>query len=81
MIAIFRREIKNYLKRPLFWIGVLLVIYGVFNAIQVLICIHVILQRGRKSPMISPLFLMRVKCMRGIYRQIRRNTGNYGMNS
>ena len=32
MIAIFKREIMNYLKRPLFWVGVLLVIYGVFNA-------------------------------------------------
>ena len=29
MIAIFKREIRNYLKRPLFWVGVLLVIYGV----------------------------------------------------
>lgn len=26
MIAIFKREIMNYLKRPLFWVGVLLVI-------------------------------------------------------
>ena len=32
MIAIFKREVKNYLKWPLFWVGVLLVIYGVFNA-------------------------------------------------
>ena len=31
MIAIFKREVKNYLKWPLFWVGVLLVIYGVFN--------------------------------------------------
>mgnify|MGYP000441173387 CR=1 FL=1 len=31
MIAIFKREIRNYLKRPLFWVGVLLVIYGVFK--------------------------------------------------
>lgn len=31
MIAIFRREIKNYLKHPLFWIGVVIVIYEVFS--------------------------------------------------
>lgn len=31
MIAIIRREIKNYFKRPLFWLGVLLVVYGVFS--------------------------------------------------
>ncbi|HKM35898.1 MAG TPA: ABC transporter permease subunit [Lachnospiraceae bacterium] len=30
MIAIVKREIKNYLKRPLFGIGVILVILGVF---------------------------------------------------
>lgn len=31
MIAIFRREIKNYLRHPLFWIGVAIVIYGIFS--------------------------------------------------
>lgn len=31
MLAILKREIKNYLKRPLFWIGVVIVIYGVFT--------------------------------------------------
>lgn len=31
MIAIFKREIKNYLKRPLFWVGIAIVIYGVFS--------------------------------------------------
>lgn len=31
MIAILKREIKNYLKRPLFWIGVVIVIWGVFS--------------------------------------------------
>ena len=40
MIAIFKREIKNYLKRPLFWVGVLLVIYGVFNATSPYLTTH-----------------------------------------
>ena len=31
MTAIIKREIKNYLKRPLFWIGVAVVILGVFQ--------------------------------------------------
>ena len=31
MIAIFKRELKNYLKRPLFWVGIALVICGVFT--------------------------------------------------
>lgn len=34
MIAIFKRETKNYLKRPLFWIGVAIVIYGVFSDVS-----------------------------------------------
>lgn len=34
MIAILKREIKNYLKHPLFWIGIVIVVYGVFRAIS-----------------------------------------------
>ena len=40
MIAIFKRVIRNYLKRPLFWVGVLLVIYGVFNATSPYLTTH-----------------------------------------
>lgn len=34
MTAIIKREIKNYLKRPLFWIGVAVVILGVFQNVS-----------------------------------------------
>ena len=47
MIAIFKREIKTYLKRPLFWVGVLLVIYGVFNATSSYLTTHY-LEQGEK---------------------------------
>lgn len=47
MIAIFKREIKNYLKRPLFWVGVLLVLYGVFNATSPYLTTHY-LEQGEK---------------------------------
>lgn len=40
MIAIFKREIKNYLKQPLFWVGILLVIYGVFSATSSYLTTH-----------------------------------------
>ena len=40
MIAIFKREIKNYLKRPLFWVGIVLVIYGVFSATSPYLTTH-----------------------------------------
>lgn len=45
MIAIFKREIRNYLKRPLFWVGVLLVIYGVFNATSPYLTTHYLTTR------------------------------------
>lgn len=34
MMAILKREIKSYLKSPWFWIGVAIVIYGVFSAVS-----------------------------------------------
>lgn len=46
MIAIFKREIRNYLKRPLFWVGVLLVIYGVFNATSPYLTTHYLSYNG-----------------------------------
>lgn len=47
MIAIFKREIKNYLKHPLFWVGILLVIYGVFNSTSPYLTTHY-LEEGEK---------------------------------
>lgn len=44
MIAILKREIKNYLKRPLFWIGIMLVIYGVFNNTSSYLTTHYLAQ-------------------------------------
>ena len=40
MIAIFNRDIMNYLKRPLFWVVVRLVIYGVYNATSPYLASH-----------------------------------------
>lgn len=74
MIAIIRREIKTILSDHYFGL-VFCWSFMEFLAIQVLICIHVILQKGRKSPMISQLFLMRVKCMKGIYRRSEETPG------
>lgn len=34
MIAIIKREIKNYLKHPLFWLGLLIVIWGMFGNLR-----------------------------------------------
>lgn len=47
MLAILKREIKNYLKRPLFWIGVAIVIYGVFNTTSPYLATHY-LEQGEK---------------------------------
>lgn len=40
MLAILKREIKNYLKQPLFWVGIAIVIYGVFNDVSPYLTTH-----------------------------------------
>lgn len=40
MKAIIRREILNYLKRPLFWIAIIVVIFGVFQQLNPYLTIH-----------------------------------------
>lgn len=40
MKAIMKREIRNYLKRPLFWAGVLIVIFGVYQNVKPYLRIH-----------------------------------------
>jgi len=47
MAVILKREIKNYLRRPLFWLGVAIVIYGVFSNISPYLTTHY-LERGEK---------------------------------
>lgn len=42
MKAIIRREILNYLKRPLFWIAIAVVIFGVFGQLNPYLNIHYI---------------------------------------
>lgn len=34
MTAIMKREIRNYLKRPLFWLGLVIVFFGVFQELK-----------------------------------------------
>ena len=78
MIAIFKREIMNYLKRPLFWVGVLLVIYGVFNATSPYLTTHY-LTTGEEVIMISPTLRLKEKCMRAIFQPRLKSTERYGM--
>ncbi len=40
MLSILRREVKNYLKQPLFWIGVVIVIFGVFQNVSPYLSVH-----------------------------------------
>ena len=40
MLAILKREIKNYLKHPLFWIGVGIVVCGVYSNLSPYLGIH-----------------------------------------
>lgn len=50
MIAVMKREIKNYLKRPLFWIEFFIVLAGVFqDCIFREICASVPLETEQRS--------------------------------
>ena len=42
MIAVMKRRNKNYLKRPLFWIGFFIVLAGVFHDLKPYMEIHYI---------------------------------------
>ena len=42
MTAVMKREIKNYLKQPLFWLGLLLVAFGIFQSLEPYLSIHYI---------------------------------------
>lgn len=42
MKAIIRREILNYLKRPLFWLAIVVVIFGIFQQLNPYLTIHYI---------------------------------------
>lgn len=44
MSAILKREIRNYMKRPLFWIGIVIVLGGVFQAVSPYMSIHYLAQ-------------------------------------
>lgn len=46
MRAILKREIRNYLKRPLFWASMLLVIFGVYQNLKPYLGIHYITSEG-----------------------------------
>ncbi len=78
MIAIFKREIRNYLKRPLFWVGVLLVIYGVFNATSPYLTTHY-LTTGEEIINDQSNTSVKEKCMRAIFQPRLKSTERYGM--
>ena len=78
MIAIFKREVKNYLKRPLFWIGIVLVIYGVFNTTSPYLTTHY-LAPGEKIVNDYPDTIHLAEVYEDIFLPVQENTGNYGM--
>lgn len=41
MKTIIRRELKNYLKNPILWVGMLAVIFGIYQHRCCVVCIAV----------------------------------------
>ena len=70
MIAVMKREIKNYLKRPLFWIGFFIVLAGVFHDLKPYMEIHYIRSEERNKQRTSG-----VCGRRGNYRRVRSFSG------
>lgn len=52
MKAIVTREIKNYLKRPLFWIGLILVVTGLFQNLSPYLRIHYVASEEERKELI-----------------------------
>lgn len=66
MKAIIRREILNYLKRPLFWIAIVVVIFGVFQQLNPYLNIHYITSEEELEMSIRKRF-ERVRFLRDIF--------------
>lgn len=77
MIAIFK-EIKNYLKRPLFWVGIVLVIYGVFSATSPYLTTHY-LTTGEEIINDQSNTSVEGEVYEGIFQLTQKSIGNYGM--
>lgn len=54
MTAIMKREVSNYLKRPLFWLGVAIVVLGVYMHLDPYLKIHYIRSEEELSSEIFP---------------------------
>lgn len=53
MTAIIKREIKNYLKNPLLWIGLLVIIVGIYSDLKPYLSIHYF-QPDQEIKVLSP---------------------------
>ena len=49
MKAIIKRQIKSYLKNPLFWVGILVVFIGVYQLLAPYLTIHYV-EKNEKLP-------------------------------
>ena len=49
MKAIIKRQIKSYLKNPLFWVGILVVFIGVYQLLAPYLTIHYV-EKDEKLP-------------------------------
>lgn len=45
MLAILTREIKNYIKKPFFWIGIVIVVLGIYQQISPYLSTHILLPK------------------------------------
>lgn len=44
MLSILKREVKNYIKRPLFWIGIAIIVFMIFQNLSPYLNIHYLIE-------------------------------------
>lgn len=76
MKAIIKRQIKSYLKNPLFWVGILVVFIGVYQLLAPYLTIHYV-EKMRNFPQKKESRGMEISWM-GTSRQHPKNSGNSG---
>ena len=48
MKAIIKRNLKNYLKNPIFWIGLIVVLISMYQTLAPYLSIHYVIERSSR---------------------------------
>ena len=78
MKAIIKRQIKSYLKNPVFWVGILVVFIGVYRLLAPYLTIHYVEKDEKLATEEGKSGIGREISWMGTSRQHPKNSGNSG---